>query len=127
MLHRMKNTDLFSKHLAGACKSARKAWNISSHDPFKWRVAVVNRPADRVKNVIRDIHYARLLIVNTPYECVIGGKAEDVEKTIKKLGCEAFFLEGVVTVHCDAALPVAEAYKTLHVFPTNGFGKCSLL
>ena len=29
------------------------------------------------------------------------------------------FFEGVVTVHCDAAAPVAEAYKNLHVFPTT--------
>jgi acyl transferase domain-containing protein/3-hydroxymyristoyl/3-hydroxydecanoyl-(acyl carrier protein) dehydratase len=119
MLHRMKSTDLFSEHLAGACKSARKAWNISGNEPFQWRVAVVKRPAEMVKGVIRDISCARLLIVNTPYECVVGGKAKDVDETIKKLGCEAFFLEGVVTVHCDAALPVAEAYKALHVFPTR--------
>jgi PfaB family protein len=119
MLHRMKNTDLFSVHLAGACKSARKSWNISNHEPFKWRVAMVNRPAESVRNAIMDIAYVRLLIVNTPYECVIGGKAEAVDETIKKLGCEAFFLEGVVTVHCDAVLPVAEAYKALHVFPTT--------
>ena len=119
MLHRMKNTNLFSKFLAGECNSARKAWNISKHEAFEWRVAMVNRPADKVKSIIRNIPYARLLIVNTPYECVIGGKAEDVDKTIKRLGCEAIFLEGVVTVHCDAALPVAEAYKALHVFPTK--------
>ena len=119
MLHRMKNTDLFSKYLAGECKSARIAWNIKDTEPFEWRVAVVNRPADMVKKVIRDISLARLLIVNTPNECVIGGKSEDVEKTVKKLGCEAFFLEGVVTVHCDAAVPVAEAYRDLHLFPTK--------
>jgi acyl transferase domain-containing protein/3-hydroxymyristoyl/3-hydroxydecanoyl-(acyl carrier protein) dehydratase len=119
MLQRMKNTDLFSEHLAGACKSVRKAWNISDREAFEWRVAVVNRPAELVKDVIHDNAYARLLIVNTPHECVIGGKAEAVEKTIQRLGCEAFFLKGVVTVHCDAALPVAEAYKALHVFPTT--------
>ena len=119
MLQRMKNTDLFSKHLAGECKSARKAWNISDAEPFQWRVAVVNRPASMVKNVIHDISFARLLIVNTPNECVIGGKAQDIEQTIKKLGCEAFFLEGVVTVHCDAAFPVADAYRALHLFPSS--------
>ncbi len=119
MLQRMKNTDLFSDYLAGACKSARMAWNIPRNEPFKWSVAVVNRPADKVKSVIRDISFARLLIVNTPHECVIGGKAEAINETIKRLGCEAFFLEGVVTVHCDAAVPVADAYKNLHVFPTK--------
>ena len=29
------------------------------------------------------------------------------------MGCEAVYLEGVVTVHCDAALPAKDAYKEL--------------
>ncbi|MFO8084206.1 MAG: beta-ketoacyl synthase N-terminal-like domain-containing protein [Desulfobacterales bacterium] len=118
MLYRMQHTDLFSNQLAGPCKAARKAWKISDHEPFEWLVAVVNRPADLVKNAMVNVSYVRLLIVNTPDECVIGGRKEAVEETIRKLGCEAFFLKGVVTVHCDAALPAAEAYKKLHLFPT---------
>ncbi|MEJ2475766.1 MAG: hypothetical protein P8Y74_18070, partial [Desulfobacterales bacterium] len=33
--------------------------------------------------------------------------------------CEAVFLDGVVTVHCDAAAPVAREYKQLHLFPAT--------
>ena len=35
------------------------------------------------------------------------------------MGCQAVYLDGVVTVHCDAAGPVADAYRRLHVFPTT--------
>ncbi|QTA92088.1 beta-ketoacyl synthase N-terminal-like domain-containing protein [Desulfonema magnum] len=119
MLKRMLNTDLFTTELAGPCHAACKIWNIPPDEQVNWRVAVVNRPASRVQAVIEKWPFARLLIVNTPDECVIGGKEDQIEGVIKTLGCEAIFLEGVVTVHCDAALPAKDAYKALHVFPTT--------
>ncbi len=118
MLQRMRETDLFSTQLAGPCVSARKAWEIAENESFEWKVAVVNRTSDDVRKVIRDIPLARLLIVNTPEECVIGGEKRAVEATVRTLGCDAFYLDGVVTVHCDAASPSADAYRALHVFPT---------
>ena len=118
MLKRMQETDLFSTELAGQCNAARRAWNIPADKDIKWCVAVVNRPKDIVLNAINKFPYARLLIINTPNECVIGGQKDNIEASIKMLGCEAIFLDGVVSVHCDAAVPVADAYKELHIFPT---------
>jgi PfaB family protein len=118
MLKRMLATDLFSTQLAGPCNSARKAWEIPGDQAVNWCVAVVNRPADRVGKVIGKRPFVKLLIVNTPDQCVIGGRQNHVEDAIRELGCEAVFLEGVVTVHCDAAVPSADAYKGLHIFPT---------
>ncbi len=118
MLKRMRETDLFTTELAGPCNSARRAWNIPPDKDIKRCVAVVNRPANDVKSIINKFPYARLLIINTPDECVIGGQKDNVEASIKMLGCEAIFLDGIVSVHCDAAIPVADAYKKLHIFPT---------
>jgi acyl transferase domain-containing protein len=72
-----------------------------------------------VKEIISKWPFARLLIVNTPDQCVIGGRKQHVESAIHELRCEAVFLEGVATVHCDAATPVAETYKKLHMFPAT--------
>ncbi len=119
MLKRMSETNLFSTELAGPCHAARKAWNIPADEAVNWSAAVVNRSAEIVRQIIPKYPFARLLIVNTPDECVIGGRKAHVEAVIRELGCEAVFLDGVVTVHCDAALPVADEYKALHVFPTN--------
>ena len=119
MLARMQETDLFTTGLAGPCRSLRRAWKLGAHEPVDWRVAVVNRPADRVRKVLADIDRARLLIVNSPDECVIGGLATAVARAIAAMGCQAVYLDGVVTVHCDAARPVAEAYRRLHRFPTT--------
>ena len=118
MLKRMLDTALFSTELAGPCNAARIAWQIPDNEDVNWCAAVVNRPADRVQPKIDNQPFVRLLIINTPDQCVIGGRKPHVEAVIQELGCEAIFLDGVVTVHCDAAAPVAEDYKNLHLFET---------
>ncbi len=119
MLRRMRETDLFTTELAGPCRSARAAWNLKPDQPLNWRVAVVNRPAEGVKQILSHWPLCRLLIVNTPDECVVGGQAEHVAGAVRELKCDAFYLDGVVTVHCDAAIPSADDYRALHLFPTT--------
>ena len=119
MLKRMQETNLFTTELAGTYNAARRAWNIPSDKDIEWCAAVVNRPKDIVLDVVNKFPYAKLLIINTPDECVIGGQKDDIEASIKMLGCEAIFLDGIVSVHCDAAVPVSDAYKRLHIFPTT--------
>ncbi len=117
MLKRMMATDLFTTRLAGPCLAAREAWNIPPDEDVDWGVAVVNRPADHIREILPRYDTARLLIVNTPHQCVIGGGRPELRALIRTLNCEFVFLDGVVTVHCDAAKPVAEAYRNLHLFP----------
>jgi acyl transferase domain-containing protein/3-hydroxymyristoyl/3-hydroxydecanoyl-(acyl carrier protein) dehydratase len=118
MLTRMQTTDLFTSQLAGPCLALRQAWQIAAGEPVEWRVAVVNRPEQHVRETLADISRIRLLIVNSPNECVIGGLEAAVAQAIAAMGCQAVYLDGVVTVHCDAADPVADAYRHLHLFPT---------
>jgi 3-hydroxymyristoyl/3-hydroxydecanoyl-(acyl carrier protein) dehydratase/malonyl CoA-acyl carrier protein transacylase len=119
MLRRMQQTDLFTRQLAGPCKAARRMWDIAPEENVDWCVAVVNRSADSVRPIVDRYATARLLIINTPDECVIGGRRQDVRAAIKALNCEAVYLDGVVTVHCDVLKPVADAYRQLHLFPTH--------
>ena len=119
MLSRMLQSDLFKTELSNTCNSLRKAWKIPSEKPFIWKVAVVNSPAQKVASVIKSHKYSRLLIVNTPRECVIGGEDKQIKEIIEALACDAVYLDGVVTVHCDAALPIAEAYRALHELPVD--------
>ncbi len=119
MLQRMQQTDLFSHQLAGPCNAARRMWNIAPEESVDWCVAVVNRSAESVQSIVNRYATARLLIVNTPDECVIGGRRQDVRAAIRALQCEAIYLDGVVTVHCEVLKPVADAYRQLHVFPTH--------
>ena len=119
MLRRMQQTDLFTRQLAGPCKAARKMWDVAPDEEVDWCVAVVNRSADSVRPIVDRHDTTRLLIVNTPDECVIGGRRPDVRAAINALDCEAIYLDGVVTVHCDVLKPVADAYRQLHLFPTR--------
>ena len=119
MLQRMRKTDLFSTELAGPCNAARRAWNVAPDEDVDWCVAVVNRAAHSVRRIAGQYATTRLLIINTPDECVIGGRRQDVRAVIKELKCKAIYLDGVVTVHCDALRPVMNDYRDLHVFPTQ--------
>ncbi len=117
MLERLAASDLFKTELSGSCRALQRAWGLPADQPVDWRVAVVNRPVDQVDRAISDTPHLRRLIINTPNECVIGGLAGQIQKVVATLKCEALYLDGVVTVHCDAAQPVADAYRALHHFP----------
>lgn len=117
MRKRMEASDLFRTALSGPCHAARKVWQIPPNEAVDWCAAVVNRPAEIVQKTIKNIRQAYLLIVNTPNECVIGGRKKQIQTAIDMLACQAVFLNSVVTVHCEVAVPVRDAYKELHAFP----------
>jgi PfaB family protein len=119
MQQRLEASTLFTTQLAGDCTALRHAWQVPLGEAVNWCAATVNRPADKVQKIIKRYPETRLLIINTPGECVIGGRRPQVKALIQELGCEAVFLEGIVTVHCDAAQPAREEYRALHVFPTT--------
>lgn len=114
MLCRMEETDLFTRQLAGPCTSARKAWNIEENEDFDWLLAFVDMPKEALEKAITPDDRIAILIINTPEETVIGGNAPDLKAFIKKHQCKSILIDGVVTVHCDAAAPSSEAYKNLH-------------
>lgn len=119
MHHRTMASPLFSSRLAGACEVAKQVWQKPD---AVWAVAVVNRPKTLVLGAIQQLSQpttAALLIANAPDECVVGGDRPDVRALIGRLGCEALYLDGVPTVHCDVMAPEAEAYHALHVLPTH--------
>ncbi len=119
LLKRMLESPLFKTDLTGPCLSLRKAWNIEPEKRFEWQVVAVDRAADEVMSVVKQFPMTRLLIINSPRESVLGGEKESIWKVVKMLGCNAVPLDGVVTVHCDALRPVEEAYRQLHLYPTD--------
>jgi PfaB family protein len=118
LLKRMTASPLFKTELAGSYLALKRAWNIDPEHPFEWQVVAVDRSSDAVRDVIAQYPLTRLLIINSPRECVIGGEKESIQKVVKRLACNAVVLDGVVTVHCDAVKPVQEAYRNLHLHPT---------
>jgi acyl transferase domain-containing protein/3-hydroxymyristoyl/3-hydroxydecanoyl-(acyl carrier protein) dehydratase len=118
MHDRMAASDLFRTQLGGPCLAARRLWGLSETDPFEWKVAVLNRPADEVRSRLGQ-RKLEVLIVNTDRECVVGGDAPDLSVLISELGCNAFYLEGVPTVHSRAVESVKQEYYDLHQVTTQ--------
>lgn len=119
MLGRMLTSPLFETELAGECRAARRAWNLPADEAVEWSVAVIDRPRDAVRKVISEMERVYLLITNAPDECVIGGQRQAVAEAVRRLGCNAAWLEGITIAHCPVVAPLADAYRDLHLFETN--------
>lgn len=121
MFERTMASPLFTRQLRTAYETPRQVLGLGPDEPFTWRVAVVNKPEQAVREAIASSQRADvfLLIINTPEECVLGGQADAVEEVARRLDCDLFALDGVPTVHCALMHPVAEAYRDLHRLPTT--------
>jgi PfaB family protein len=119
MLARIQQSSLFKTELAGPCNAARQAWGLSDYVQVDWCVGVINCAADKVSARISQLPWVYLLIINTPDECVIGGNRIAVESLIEELNCSFYAIDTITTVHCELAKPVQQAYRDLHLYPTN--------
>jgi len=113
LFERTLASPLFRSELAGARDVLRRAWGPDAD----WSVVIVTRPASEVRAAL--VGTAALLIVNAPRECVVGGRARDVDATVDALGCEAIPVEAVPTVHLPIVEPVRDAYRAHHALPTT--------
>ncbi|MDZ4183983.1 MAG: beta-ketoacyl synthase N-terminal-like domain-containing protein [Desulfuromonadales bacterium] len=119
MARRLKESPLFIDELAGRCTAARQVWGLPPEESVDWVLGLVAAPAAVVSQALEKFPRVYLLIINTYEECVIGGDRRQLEELIASLGCHFFPLQGVTTVHCEVAQPVAEPYRQLHLFPTT--------
>ncbi|MEX2353314.1 MAG: type I polyketide synthase, partial [Gammaproteobacteria bacterium] len=119
MLERLKQTPLFRTELAGPCNAARQVWGLSDYVDVDWQVGVINYPAEKLQDRIKQLPWIYLLIINTPDECVIGGNSIAVESLLRELDCSFHPLDTITTVHCELARPVKQAYRELHLFETT--------
>ena len=119
MLRRINESSLFVNDLAGPCDVARRFWNMPKHEKMDWVMGVIDRPAETVRMALKGSERAALLIVNAPFECVVGGYRKAVHSLVDGLGCVFLPLQGVSTVHFAAAKLVEKQYRDLHLLPTN--------
>tara|TARA_Y100001933_G_scaffold265282_1_gene339933 strand:- start:103798 stop:110121 length:6324 start_codon:yes stop_codon:yes gene_type:complete len=119
MLDRMNKSTLFTTDLAGPCDAARKTWKLDDDEPVDWVVTVVPRTPEMVREVLADFNRAYLLIINTADECVIGGDRLQVRQAVQQLDSSWHPVDGVTTVHCEVAHGIRDAYRELHLLPTD--------
>ncbi len=120
MLQAMNASTLFAGDLTGACEAARKAWRLAPGEPVEWAAGLItDRPVDEVRAALHGPERAYLLVINTPRECVIGGRRTEVAEVARRLKCTLLPAPETSTAHCSVAREVAEAYRRLHVLPTT--------
>jgi acyl transferase domain-containing protein/3-hydroxymyristoyl/3-hydroxydecanoyl-(acyl carrier protein) dehydratase len=121
MFCRTLESALFTKELRGQFLSAKQTLKLPVDATFDWCVAVINRDRETTLEAIANLGRKDLflLIVNTPQECVVGGSLQAVDALTQVTKCEAFFLDGVPTVHCKLMHRVQQAYYDLHLLKTT--------
>lgn len=119
MLARMEASSLFMTDLAGPCDAVRKTWKLDDDEKVDWVVTVVPRSPQVVQDILKDDDRAYLLIINKPDECVIGGDRLQIRQVVQQLGVSWHAVDGVTTVHCEVAHGIRDAYRNLHLLPTN--------
>lgn len=124
MLRRMMASPLFASDLYGERRALRRAWGLSAEDAASWRAVLIPKPAESVARAIeiaarQGAPHARLLIVNTPSECVVGGLPRSIDAVAAALGCRWVPLADVPSVHFEAVRAVEASYRELHVMRTQ--------
>ena len=118
MFERMEKSDLFRQKLsAPRYLSWRKSWNIPDDQPIEWAAAMIPLPAAEVRKGLEQVPGARLLIINTDDECVVGGYSSSISELGRLLQVKPIVIRGVDSVHCDALAPVADEYRDMHTLP----------
>jgi PfaB family protein len=116
MVKRMRVSNLFTTELIKEYNAPRKHWNLGKNEKIEWALGLIHCPASDVCKIVQNYPQTYVLIENTPGECVIGGNKSQLEKLVKEIGKAYFPLDGVSSVHCEAAKPVAGQYRDLHLY-----------
>lgn len=119
MLERVAHSPLFATELTGPAQAVARRWGLAEGERVDWALGVVQADAAAVDAALAGEDRAYRLIVNTPRACVVGGDRAAVMRSVEALGADFHPLQGVTTVHCDVVRDVEDAYRALHVLPTQ--------
>lgn len=119
MFCRMQASSLFVSDLAPPHDAARLHWGTPPGEPVDWVSGLIAAAPDDITARLRPERKAYLLIVNTPTECVIGGRHADVQQLAAEVGKPVTLLSGVTLAHCEVGRPVELAYRLLHTLPVT--------
>jgi acyl transferase domain-containing protein/3-hydroxymyristoyl/3-hydroxydecanoyl-(acyl carrier protein) dehydratase len=118
MFARLNASSLFAGDLTAPFAAAQTTW-ASRGAAVDWLSLRIDRSADEVRAALTGLPRVYLLLVNAPKECVVGGEARAVRTAVGRLAREGTVIDNPTTVHCPVARAVAEAYRDLHLLPTN--------
>ncbi|NBR06218.1 MAG: type I polyketide synthase [Planctomycetes bacterium] len=118
--HALEGSTLFKEDLVGKRQAIALSWGLEPGRVPDWLVGLVEKSPEDIEKHLDEFDRVYLLIINSPNECVIGGDAIQVKKLVKQLNCRLFPLSTeTAAVHCEAARPIADAYRRFHLLPTT--------
>jgi len=120
MLKNLDSSPVWTEKLSIRFDALRAAWNIPADAPVSsfWAGFAVQAPRDQILAMIDQMGAAadcvRLVIVNDSKTCIVGGKPEQCEALIKRLGCGAMKIEQGMAGHCKEVGPYVGDIAEIH-------------
>ncbi|MFN6052938.1 MAG: acyltransferase domain-containing protein, partial [Planctomycetia bacterium] len=116
----LETSSLFRLDLVGPRRAIACSWELPAGVVPDWIVGLVERSEQEIRQVLEAFDKVYLLIINSARESVIGGDSNQVRAVVAKLGCRLIPLSSdTAAVHCEAARPIADAYRKFHTLPTQ--------
>ena len=116
----LETSSLFRLDLVGPRRAISCSWELPAGVVPDWIVGLVERSEQEIRQVLEAFDKVYLLIINSARESVIGGDSNQVRAVVAKLGCRLIPLSSdTAAVHCEAARPIADAYRKFHTLPTQ--------
>ena len=119
MYHRVMNSPLYTRDLAGEFLAASKAWHPGDNTPTDWIIAAIQGPAEAIRPVLKGRKRVYLLIINTPGSCVIGGDRQAVMEALERIEFPSQVIPGISAAHCEVVKQVEQSYRALHHFTST--------
>lgn len=123
MLHRIRQSDLFTNALSGNFNSVRHSWHLNDTETVDWMAGIIHCSVDKVQGRLatNTKRYFRvyLMIINTAHQCMIGGDRAAILELVAELDCAFHEIPNVLAIHCEVAEPIKEEYRYLHLLETH--------
>ncbi|MEU9408887.1 beta-ketoacyl synthase N-terminal-like domain-containing protein [Streptomyces sp. NPDC048281] len=126
-----ETSELFTKEVAGELELVRRSWRKHGVTSGTWAAFQVSVDADTVRAVLDREPTVRLMAVNAPGLCVLGGESTACRRVLDRLGePTALPLDYEITVHIPEVAEVKDRWRRLYdrqtsALPTIRFYSCA--
>lgn len=115
MFEEIDTSKLYGVWGTGRCEAARQSLGIGAEDEFVWRNWRILAPVEDVENATEATPDVFLTIVNSPNDCVIGGRESACKTVLEAIGKPLVMPLGQdMVAHCAALEPFADEWRRIH-------------
>ena len=110
----LREDSLFTRDVAGGHRALRAAWARAGIAGSRWATHVVQAPVDQVRNALANESAVRLMTVNAPDVCVVGGEEEACAQWLGRTGVTAVRVGYDLAAHVPELAGLTARWRDFH-------------